>query len=380
VLTLYRRHRRVCAHRHKRRRWTKCSCPIWVQGTLGGESIRKGLDLTSWTAASELIHGWEASGEIGVRRTEAPPLDEAIDQYIRTCDVKPQTLRNTRHALVRLFLPFCELKGLCRLRQIQLRDLYEYKKSLDGNAASTRRARLEQVRAFFRFCHKSAWITLNPANDLDLPTPDRTEIRTFDPDEIARMLAAAESFAIKGRYGAANRKRIRAMIHLLRFTGMRISDASTLARKALANGALQFRTRKTGSTVWCPIPPAAVEALNESVSDNPEYYFWNGRQSPLSAVKIWERTFAVVFANALIPPDKRFLHLFRHTFATDLLTKGVSLEDVATLLGNSVKIVEKHYAHLVLSRRQALEERVRVLWPSQAPAESTLQSQVTNNP
>lgn len=333
-----------------------------MQGTLAGESVRKSLDLTSWTAASELLHSWEAAGEIGTRRTEAPATNEAIAKYISACDVKPQTLRNTTHALETLFLGFCTRKGFTRLRQIQLTELLEYKKSLSHYAPSTRRAKLEQVRALFRFCQKAGWITLNLAADLDLPVPERKEIQTFEPAEIERMLAAADGFAARGRYGDGNRKRIRAMIYALRFTGMRISDASMLAKKSLQDGALQFRARKTGSTVWCPLPPNAVTALEESISEHDDYFFWNGRQSPLSAVKIWERTFARVFQLAEIPENKRFLHLFRHTFATDLLTKGGSLEDVATLLGNSVKVVEKHYSHLVLARRRALEERVRLLW------------------
>jgi integrase/recombinase XerD len=362
VLTIYRRHAADCIHLSKGRRWTKCTCPIWVQGTLGGESVRKSLDLTSWTAASELVHSWEAAGEIGVRRTEAPAIADAIATYVSASHVEPQTLRNTKDALERLFLAFCIRKGFTRLRQIQLTDLIEYKRSLSHYALSTQRAKLEQVRALFRFCQKAGWIALNPASDLDLPVPKHEDIQTFEPAEIERMFAAADRFALRGRYGDGNRRRIRAMIHTLRFTGMRISDASMLARKSLQGAALQFRTRKTGSTVWCPLPPEAVNALGASVSENSDYFFWNGRQSPQSAVKIWERTFARIFEMAEVPKDKRFLHLFRHTFATDLLTKGASLEDVATLLGNSIRVVEKHYAHLVLSRRNALEQRVRLLW------------------
>jgi site-specific recombinase XerD len=81
-----------------------------------------------------------------------------------------------------------------------------------------------------------------------------------------------------------------------------------------------------------------------------------------SAVKIWERTFQRVFELAKIPPGKAFLHNFRHSFATDLLARGIPIEDVAALLRNSVKIVEKHYSHLVKPRRDRLEERVRQLW------------------
>jgi site-specific recombinase XerD len=114
--------------------------------------------------------------------------------------------------------------------------------------------------------------------------------------------------------------------------------------------------------VWCPLPKHAVEALHASPSDNPRYFFWNGESRPTSAVKVWEGTFQRVFELAQTPEHKAFIHNFRHSFATDLLTHGIPIEDVAALLGNSVKIVEKHYAHLVKARRERLEHRVRELW------------------
>jgi len=48
----------------------------------------------------------------------------------------------------------------------------------------------------------------------------------------------------------------------------------------------------------------------------------------------------------------------RDTFAVSLLVKGVSLEHVATLLGNSVKIVQKHYAPWETKRQEALDEAI----------------------
>jgi integrase len=55
--------------------------------------------------------------------------------------------------------------------------------------------------------------------------------------------------------------------------------------------------------------------------------------------------------------------MFRHTFATDLLTRGIPIEDVSVLLGHkSVRITEAYYSHWVKARRDRLEERVRGLW------------------
>lgn len=54
---------------------------------------------------------------------------------------------------------------------------------------------------------------------------------------------------------------------------------------------------------------------------------------------------------------------FRLTFATDLVAKGIPIEDVSMLLGHkSIKIAESCYSHWVKARRERLERRVRVLW------------------
>jgi hypothetical protein len=45
----------------------KLQLPIWVQGSLYGEYIRRALGLRSWSAAAtDLVRDWEATGEIGV--------------------------------------------------------------------------------------------------------------------------------------------------------------------------------------------------------------------------------------------------------------------------------------------------------------------------
>jgi hypothetical protein len=45
-----------------------------------------------------------------------------------------------------------------------------------------------------------------------------------------------------------------------------------------------------------------------------------------------------------------------------VLSKGVPVSEVAAILGNSVRIVEKHYAQCIESRQVALEEAVKKMW------------------
>ena len=71
MLTIYRRHTPDCAFFDKSRnskggKGCRDACPIWVQGSLRGEYIRRALNLRSWEAASELVRAWDASGTIGV--------------------------------------------------------------------------------------------------------------------------------------------------------------------------------------------------------------------------------------------------------------------------------------------------------------------------
>jgi hypothetical protein len=45
-----------------------------------------------------------------------------------------------------------------------------------------------------------------------------------------------------------------------------------------------------------------------------------------------------------------------------LLSKGVPVSEVAAILGNSTRIVEKHYAQWIQARQDALEKAVKATW------------------
>ena len=183
----------------------------------------------------------------------------------------------------------------------------------------------------------------------------------FDEAEIEAMLAAADTFATFGRYGAGNRKRVRAMILLLRYSGLRISDASTLERSRLEGTKLFLYTQKTGTPVRVPLPQHVVDALHASPSDDPRYFFWNGQCRRTFAVKIWETTFKTVFKKADV--EDGHIHRFPDTFAVRLLEKGVPIETVSVLLGHSnIAITLKHYRPWVKSLQDKLEAAVIQAW------------------
>src|SRR5579862_764524 len=224
ALTIYRRHIGACPHQAKRRRWHRCDCPIWVQGSLGGEYIREALNLTVWGAAQERVRGWEASGQVGVIRSEVPAIKDAVAKHLADADarnLKPESVKKIKDVIERRFLKYCTDEGFRSLRQLDVDAVREFRNRLVKEySANSARKRLEYVRAFFRFCHQSGWMTSNPAAVIKPPKADHAPTMPFERDQVEAMLAAANAFNTKGKFGRGNRGRILAMILLLRYSGL----------------------------------------------------------------------------------------------------------------------------------------------------------------
>lgn len=364
-LTIYRRHTASCPHQQKGRRWHRCHCPIWAQGSLAGEYVRRSLDLTVWGAAQERVRGWEASGQIGVVKYDIPSLREAVAKNLADAEarnLKRESIKKIRDVLERRLLTFCRAQGYRTLKQLNVDAVREFRNELvEDYSPNSVRKRLEYVRAFLSFCQHSGWIAANPAAVIKAPRADHSPTLPFERTQIRAMLKAAAMFPTTGKFRAGNRKRIRAMILLLRFGGLRISDAAVLGRTQLRGDKLFLYTQKTGTPVWVPLPGRVVAALHDAPSDSPQHFFWNGRCLPTSAVKIWERTFQRVFQLAKIPDGT--IHRFRDTFAVELLLKGVPIDQLSILLGHSsLTVTEKHYSPWVKARQQQLEAAVRKAW------------------
>jgi len=119
-----------------------------------------------------------------------------------------------------------------------------------------------------------------------------------------------------------------------------------------------------------PIPAAVAEMMHALPSSNPRYFFWTGNGDPHTAKKGWQRYLRRLFKTVnLMTEDghsrRCHPHMFRDTFAVELLLARVPLDQVSLLLAHSsVKITEKHYAPFVKARQLQLENSVRMAWQS----------------
>lgn len=362
MLRLLRRHLKEC--RYRSTRYRRCSCPIHVYGTLRGEKIRKALDLTSWEAASELVNAWTAAGEIGVVKPEAPSVKEAVASFFedaRARKLKDATIGKYKVLLEKQLLPWCAARGIVRLKQLGVDELMKFRASwLDG--ALSMRKKQERLAAFFHFCRMREWVKTNPILSIKLPEASQSPTLPFLRDEMTKILEAADRYPTRNSFGHDNRARVKALVLLLRHSGLRIRDVVCLRRDRIYDdGNLFLYTQKTGTPVRLPLPPEVIEALGAVENGAGDFFFWTGRGLEKSAVADWQRALRRLFKLADV--EGGHAHRFRDTFAVELLLAGVPIETVSILLGHSsVKITEKHYAPWVKARQLKLEAEVRKAW------------------
>jgi integrase/recombinase XerD len=374
-LAIYRRHSTDCQFFGRPRRDSrsqKCECTIWVQGSLGREYLRRTLDLTSWQAAQDLVRGWEASGEVGVLRVEIPDIANSVERFFEDMAARglaDVTIGKHNVLLRKCFLPWCRTRGLHSLKQIGVDEITQFRTTWT-DAPITKHKKQERLKGFFHFCVAREWLRTNPVAALKPVKVPPTPTLPFEEDQVAAILEACDRFSLKGIYGEQNRARLKALTLLMRYSGLRIRDAVTCERKRLVNGKLLLYQAKTGTPVYCPLPPLVVDALNEVNGSNPQYFFWSGNGKPKSVVADVQRSFRKLLELADVQGHP---HMFRDTFAVELFKRGVPIETVSMLLGHaSVKVTEKHYKPWVKTLQEKLEADAMKAWPSTpVPARST---------
>lgn len=358
MLTIYRRHLGTCENRDQGRDYRRCRCPLWVQGTLAGEKVRRSLDLTNWEAGQRLIREWEARGAIG---GQVVKVEDAVDRFfddMRARQLTEATLGKHTVLLKKQLLPWCEKKGYRFITQLGVNQVREFRETWKDAPLSGMK-KLERLKAFFRFCEGSKWIERSPAEVIRSPKVPPSATLPFTDEEVDRIFMAVEKYPEKNSYGYDNRQRMKALLLLLLHSGLRIRDAVTLKREHLKDSRLFLRASKTGTPVHLPLPSEAVKELEAVKSRTPEYFFWSGGGDPKSAVADFQRAFRRLLKLAGV---EGHFHMFRDTMATRLLNEGVSIEVVAAILGHSVRICEKHYSPWVRSRQETLDAAIKKTW------------------
>jgi integrase/recombinase XerD len=414
LLSVFTRHSAGCKF-SRDRACRRCNCPKWVGGQINGYYFRQSARTRQWAEAEGVRQQLEealakglppfgpavAAAASALQSTTAPPalpttstetpaapsheirskprprvtVAQAVEAYLADAvsrSVEASTLKKLETIFRKQFLAWSRVQGFEYLDELDLDALLNFRNTWeDGPLAKQKKQ--SRVIGFFWACVRRRYLTENPAIGLGKIKVVQVPTDCFPPDEFERIMAA--TYIRRGERGGgdvkANQARLRTMTLLMRWSGLRIRDAVTLERHRLHGDSLLLYQAKTGTPVYVPLPPQVVELLEDvppGPKPNPRYFFWSGNGDPKSAVADWQRSYRRLFKSADIRTadgerKRCHPHMFRDTFAVEMLLAGVPIDQVSLLLGHaSVKITEKSYSPFVKARQVQLQESVRNAW------------------
>lgn len=376
VITIFVRHSASCKYRGDEF-CKRCDCPKHLRWTQNRTQRRMSARTRSWASAEDKKREIEdqLAGRTPVAADLLPngqSLSDAVKVFLQdktNQGITAHVLGKYTRELARL-QDFCEGQGVFVVRGITRELLTGYAATWpDAYAASSTRSRVrDRLSTFLRYCFDAEWLPrvprLSPVKVEQSPTLPLTE------KEYKALLDAVPKTFTNG-----NAARVRALVQLMRWSGLAIMDAATLKRDEIvhdkASGLYLIVTsrQKTGTHVSVPIPANVAAEVLAVANGNPEYIFWSGKGEQDSVTKGWAKHMARLFDAAKIKGGHMRSHRLRDTFAVRLLEKGVPLEEVSKLLGHqSIKTTEKHYSAWVKGRQDRLNKLVTATWKSSKSA------------
>jgi integrase len=356
-MRVYRRHGTKCPY-HKQsdsnRDENRCHCKIWYDWHHDGLRETKPLKTRDWQRALKDARTIETTGSAEVRMS--PTIHDGCERFLQSAfkrQLRESSLYKYR-LLLRELEEFTTANGIVFFSKLNLDNVREFRESWKNRGQAARK-KLENLRRLLGYAHESGWIAENYAKKIEFPIITALPVVPFFQEDIDKMLKAIPLYPEH----LENHVRLKALILLLWHSGLRIGDAVTLDRGRLSNGSIYMRTAKTNTEVFIPLPPHVLKAL-EKCSGTP-YPFWTGASKRKSCIGNWQRSLKRLFKLAEITGGHP--HRFRHGFAVRCLLSGLSMEQVAALLGHSdVQVTQKVYAQWDVKRQDQLEAAVKKTW------------------
>jgi integrase len=332
-------------------------CPIWARGTdPSGKYIRQSLKKTlgystrDWNEAHRKIREWESSGSqpqpvVETRKTVAK-LEEMYISNMTTQNLARETIRKTRFLFTQL-IAFAEQQNLKFVDEWTRTQIEAFRTSwTDG--ALTRQKRYERLRSVFKYALAHDMIASNPTESLKgIKVKNGDKVKDFSESEVRAILEAAK---------ADENKKLYPLVLLMRYSGLRISDATMLHEREIKGNQVTIRTIKTDAEVSVALPAAVVDQLRSIEREHDGYYFWNGDSTLTSLTGLYrDKHLTRVFKAAGVSGTP---HMFRHTFVHALLNAGLSMREVAAAIGDTVQITERHYGKWNVREQERLNQRI----------------------
>ena len=236
-----------------------------------------------------------------------------------------------------------------------------------GLAPATAARRRAAVRQFYRFVLGERWRADDPSRRVDAPKRGRPLPKLLTREEIERLIAAAATPKDGAAKDGAAGLRLACLIELIYASGLRVSEATSLALAAAQRDPAYLMVRgKGGKERLAPLNGAARAAIKAYLEVRARFLPKGAKDnrwlfpSRGAGGRLTPRRFAQLLDEAArtagVDPAKVSPHVLRHAFATHLLEGGADLRVVQTLLGHADIATTQIYTHVAEGRLREVVE------------------------
>jgi integrase/recombinase XerD len=255
------------------------------------------------------------------------------------------------------FSAFLRHKGVTAAEVIYRGEILEFLAELDkrGLSARSRARKISAIKGFFRFLVDTGQMGHDPCELVESPALPKRIPAYLEPDEVLRLLRAADVGTLEGR-------RDETMFELLYASGLRVSELVNLEvfRADLEMGCVMVMGKGSRERV-VPIGVPASKSLMAYMDEVRPRLLGTGRSDCLFLTrrgksmtrqafwKIVKKTALRAGISKEISP-----HTLRHSFATHLVQNDADLRVVQLLLGHADIATTEIYTHVAQHRLKKL--------------------------
>ena len=295
-------------------------------------------------------------------------LERAVPMFLeylrgyRSCS--PLSIRSYA-ADLRYFQEFLAARGpLPSLAEITRQTMVQFAVTLSHWSPVTVRRKLSCLSSFFSFLQDMGYVSGNPARRLPLPKQERRMPVTLSEEQARQLIAAAEL------------PWHRCLVVLLLATGMRRSELLQVTLEDIAAQNRQLLVHGKGAKQrTLPLARQALAAiagyLPHRAPGHSRRLFVNCRGAPIRG-QVINQTLEEILVRAGLSGQGITPHKLRHTFATQLIQKGVDVRTVQELLGHADLGTTARYLHSDVRTKLAAVGRLTGLLGESAPEPPTV--------
>ncbi|MFI5273726.1 MAG: tyrosine-type recombinase/integrase [Ktedonobacterales bacterium] len=277
-------------------------------------------------------------------------LEEAIEEFVAALASERKSSPNTLGAYrtdLRQLSDFLTRRQLDNWQAVTPAIIADFMLHLrERRYATTSIARkVAALKSFFHHQFVSGALPSDPAEALQAPRVAKELPRTLTPEEVTRLFAAVHVSSGGGQ-------RDLAMLHTIYSTGMRVTELISLnvTHVDLTRGHVRCVTQRNERILPLSLPAQSaiatyLEGHRRALlrSPNEPALFLNHHGERLTRQGFWLiiKSYARAVGIPSITP-----HTLRHSFALDMLERGMELRSVQELLGHANISTTHIYKHL----------------------------------